>query len=190
MVDHKDANQAREASFSRPVNVDKIKPQGLAETISATPQECEALTQQLKINSLEALSFNYKVLPWKKGGVEVSGVINATIEEICVVSLDPFTSEVSEPVKRFYERHSDVAAKNPLLDLETLDDLDDDLPDLIEDGMIDLGEVAVETLALSLSPYPRKPGVVFEDHVESDPELNDDSGRKNPFEILKDLKKH
>jgi len=190
MIDHKNTEDLPESAFSRPVSVEKIKPQGLADTISATEHECELLTEQLKIHRLDALSFDYKILPWKKGGVEVSGMVKASIEEICVVSLDQFTSEISEPVKRIYERHSDATAKNPLLDLETLDDLEDDVPDMIEGGKIDLGEIAVETLALSLSPYPRKPGVVFEDHVESDPEEDNNRGGTNPFEVLKSLKKH
>ena len=33
--------------------------------------------------------------------------------------------------------------------------------DPIENGLIDLGEVVVETLALEIDPYPRKDGELF-----------------------------
>jgi uncharacterized metal-binding protein YceD (DUF177 family) len=36
--------------------------------------------------------------------------------------------------------------------------LDDEIADVIEDGRIDLGQYAVEQLALNLDPFPRKPG--------------------------------
>ncbi|KAF7441445.1 Ubiquinol-cytochrome C chaperone [Pyrenophora tritici-repentis] len=39
--------------------------------------------------------------------------------------------------------------------------LDEEDADLIEDGKIDLGQYAVEQLALSLDPFPRKPGAEF-----------------------------
>ena len=39
--------------------------------------------------------------------------------------------------------------------------IDDDAPDPIEDGRIDLGQYAIEQLALTLDPFPRKPGAEF-----------------------------
>jgi len=182
-----DNNAAIESVFSRPIKVEKIKSTGLRENISASQEECKALAEQLKINSLETLSMRCVLMPWKKGGVEIKGEVKATIEEICVVSLEPFTSEVSEDVNRFFERQADDKTPSPLLDLE---DADDDIPDILEGGLIDIAEIAAETLALSLSPYPRKPGAVFQDHVESDPEQNEGPTRQNPFDVLKKFKKH
>ena len=62
------------------------------------------------------------------------------------------------------------------IDLE----LDDDSPDQIEDGRLDLGQYAVEQLALSLDPFPRKPGAVFEQPKEP--------GEISPFAVLKTLR--
>ncbi len=41
----------------------------------------------------------------------------------------------------------------------------EDPPDPILDDTIDLGAVAVEFMVLGLDPYPRKPGVHFDDMV-------------------------
>lgn len=176
-----------EILFSRPINVEKVKSKGVREKISAKPEECEKLTSQLNINKLDALNFDCTLMPWKKGGVEVSGVVTATIEEICVVTLEVFTTEIKQDIKRYYERAGRSAPEIPVVDMEKLED---DLPDQFEGGQIDIGDIAVETLALCLSPHPRKPGAVFTDHVESDPDSPDDPARKNPFDVLQQLKKH
>jgi hypothetical protein len=47
----------------------------------------------------------------------------------------------------------------------TLDD--EDPPEPLPDGFIDLGALAVEFLALALDPFPRKPGAAF-DSADSD----------------------
>ena len=59
--------------------------------------------------------------------------------------------------------------------------LDDDEPDPIVDGKIDLGALAAEFLALGLDPYPRKPGAEFAAPVA---EEDDDS----PFAPLDHFK--
>ena len=64
---------------------------------------------------------------------------------------------------------------------ETLNLDDDDEPDPIVDGKIDLGALAAEFLALGLDPYPRKPGAEFAAPVA---EEDDDS----PFAPLTELK--
>ena len=46
---------------------------------------------------------------------------------------------------------------------------DEDEPDPIIDGKIDLGALAAEFFALGLDPYPRKPGATFEESTESEP---------------------
>ena len=56
--------------------------------------------------------------------------------------------------------------------------------DLISHGEVDLGELVVESLALELDPYPRRPGEVFEA-----PEDIDIEKEKSPFAALKNLRK-
>jgi len=46
---------------------------------------------------------------------------------------------------------------------------DEDDPDPVIDGKIDLGALATEFFALGLDPYPRKPGVEFVAPAESAP---------------------
>ena len=63
---------------------------------------------------------------------------------------------------------------------------EDDLPDIVIDGQIDLGQIAIEQIALAMEDYPRKEGEVFSWKSEFDPQ---DDERRNPFKILEKLKK-
>ena len=55
-------------------------------------------------------------------------------------------------------------------------------PEVLRDGTVDLGALAVEFLILGIDPYPRKPGAVFDVPPAGDP-------RNNPFAVLAALKK-
>ncbi len=170
--------------FSRQINVEKIKSKGLRQTITANEQERKNLTEQLTLKAIDTLNFNCLLLPWKKGGVELSGQVTATIRQTCVVTLEVFTTEISQDVKRYFESAGQTKSEMPVLDLE---DIEDDISEVLENGLLNIGDIAVETLVLCLSPYPRKPGAVFADHVESPPgELKGE----NPFDVLQKLKKH
>ena len=60
-----------------------------------------------------------------------------------------------------------------------------DPPDLIVNGLFDLGALAAEFLALALDPYPRKPGVSF---VETAPEAEGPES-VSPFAALRKIAK-
>ncbi len=64
--------------------------------------------------------------------------------------------------------------------------LDEDIPEIIIGGKLDLVDLAIEQLALVLNDYPRKPGENFEFTPSFD--INEPI-KSNPFEVLKTLKK-
>ena len=100
--------------------------------------------------------------------------------QTCVVSLDPFPATVEEDIDvRFAPRDDERAARRRgPEEPETVSMTEDDEPDPIIDGRIDLGALAREFLALGLDPYPRKPGVAFEPPAEPEPEAT-------PFAVLR-----
>ena len=53
--------------------------------------------------------------------------------------------------------------------------------------MIELGEVLVESLSLALDPYPRKPGMVFQE-VSDDSSADAGEPAPSPFAALAKLK--
>ena len=64
--------------------------------------------------------------------------------------------------------------------------INDEIPDIIENGQIDLGNIAIEQLALVLEDYPRLDGEEFHFVSEFDEET---TKRSNPFAVLQNLKK-
>jgi uncharacterized metal-binding protein YceD (DUF177 family) len=96
---------------------------------------------------------------WRQGESNVfllRGRLRADVVQECVVTLEPLRSQVAEQFERSYSAVVEAA------DLEIeVDPSSDDPPDQLVDGAIDVGEAMAEQLALSLDPYPRKPGARF-----------------------------
>ena len=174
-----------EPEFSRTLPVGRIKSRGVHQKDQADRNELENLKQRLGLLDISALAFEFHILPWKRGGVRVRGKAKATITERCVVSLEPFQSEMEVDVDRFFTASTDSGNEEIIIDM---DNPDEDTPDEIVAGAIDLGEIAVESLALELSPYPKSPQAHFKDHIESAPQPQDGDSKPNPFDVLKDFK--
>ncbi len=149
--------------YSHLISVDAIPAQGLDLSFAPGPEICDALARHLNVPKVEALTARLHVAPERSDGAHVTGEIRARIGQVSVVSLEPFDTDVVEPVDvRFAsaETIARIIANAP-------EDSEIDPPDLIVDGAIDLGLLITEFLALGLDPYPRKPGEVFEPHIEN-----------------------
>lgn len=154
------------------------------------------LAAENRLAGLAFLSAQLHVSRRGRGGLHVTGEVRSRATQTCVVTLEPFEATIVEqvdvefepardtpaPETRKPERRSDRKSRHaapPIEeDEEGMDDLD--APDPIVDGRIDLGALAVEFLTLGIDPYPRKPGVAFE---EPKPE----AGRASPFAGLAGL---
>jgi len=169
--------------FSRVIRVDTLPKDGETVTIEASPSEREALAAFLGLPSIEALSATLMVKRAAKGGARVIGTVHGELTQTCVVTLEPFPAAVEEEVDvRFAPRDEDREARRPADEPEAFSMTDDDEPDPIVDGKIDLGALAAEFFALGLDPYPRKPGVEFVQSSEPEAEAT-------PFAVLRGAKK-
>ena len=135
--------------LSRPVSVADLPPEGLELTLEASPEEREALARDFKLPAIHAFTGTFR-LTGTRSHVHVSGRVDATINQICVVTLDPFDSQVQEDVDVEFAVASAASGHESHTP-----------PDEIINGTIDLGALSAEFLALGLDPYPRKPGVDF-----------------------------
>lgn len=180
--------QEIQAEFSRLFRADKAKKTGQFINIEADEAECKALTERFGVRALLELSASFEIRAWKKNGVRVKGTVKARLEQICVVTLDPFETVIEQQVERLFEVASDQSGQ--VLAGEFDIDMDVDIPDRIIDGNIDLGEIASETVALEINPHPRKADAVFESRYKGDDPLQDEPQRDNPFAVLKNMQKH
>ena len=164
------------------------------EHVTVTPDEAalKAIAAAYDLDALHELSADFTLKPYRKAGVRVVGPVRAFIRQICVVSLEPFDSRIEVDVDRTFEPQSskprrirDLNDDGEIeIDLESLDP-----PDVILDGVLDLGAVICEELALTLDPFPRKDGVAFEggdgEIEEEEPEAPE---KPSPFAALEALK--
>ena len=135
--------------LSRRIPVADLPPEGIEATVEATPEERDALARDFKLPAIHALTGTFR-LSGTRSRVHVSGRIDAVVSQICVVTLEPFDSDVQEHVEVDFAVPGAASASQG-----------GDPPDEIVDGTVDLGALTAEFLALGLDPYPRKPGVDF-----------------------------
>lgn len=171
--------------FSRPVNVERLPDLGRHWTVEPTAEEAAALAERFGLIGLKALKGVLHVKPFAGGNMlKVTGTMTASIQQNCVVTLQPLTSDLSEEIERVFSFN---APKELPLEVEwTMED--DDLPDPVVDGMIDLGEIVAEQLALSIDPYPRAEGVAFAVPDAVSGVTANEPEKENPFSVLAGLK--
>ncbi|HVY13395.1 MAG TPA: DUF177 domain-containing protein [Alphaproteobacteria bacterium] len=168
----KDSSPALE--FSRPFPVDKLRDKPAREKFEAHARECEALARRLNLLALKSLEADL-TLTRVQSMVEVSGSFAAHVVQNCVVTLEPFESNIAEHFLTFFAPAAPV--KDGDMPLE-----DEHAPEPIPaNGEIDLGELVAQHLSLALDPYPRKPGAVF-NAVEEEDE------KPSPFSVLADYR--
>jgi uncharacterized metal-binding protein YceD (DUF177 family) len=156
----------------RPLEVARVARLGSHEKISADDKECAALAKRFQVPKIHAVSAELKIQSWRGGGMKISGKAFIDLDQESVVSLETFRSNATIPVERYFlniPRGEDNESEQDI--------------DPIVNGIIDLGEVVAETIALELDPYPRMPGEAFEAIIEDDP-ANDEKP-PNPFNVLK-----
>jgi uncharacterized metal-binding protein YceD (DUF177 family) len=157
--------------FSRPLEVARVSKLGSHEKLVATDAECTRLAKRLQVPEIHSLKAELKAQPWRGGGMKVAGQATVDLDQESVVSLELFRCTVVVPVERYY-----LNAKGDA-------DIDSELEiDPIENGIIDLGELVAESIALELDPYPRMPGESFSAIIESDPA--EDEKPPSPFTVL------
>lgn len=148
---------------------------GLTRTLEPDAATRAKIAKSLDLASLDAFVAELTVKPADNAGYRLSGRVTASAVQTCGITLEPLPVEIDQQFS------VDLAEE-----VETPEDdeievsIDDDAPDLIEDGRIDLGQYAVEQLALNLDPFPRKPGAEFVQPEEP--------AEISPFAVLKQFK--
>lgn len=162
--------------WSVPIRVEAVGA-GLTRKLVAEETVRARVARALDLAGLDSLEAEIEIRPVLDAHYEIRGRFSASVVYTCGVTLEPFPAEVrgefdvratTDPAAVIYEDSGEIT-------LETIDP-----PDLIENGVIDLGAYLVEELALELDPFPRKPGVEFENPVQE--------AEPSPFAKLAELK--
>jgi hypothetical protein len=151
--------------------------------IAVAEAERAALAERLGITSVEKLEVRLHAVRFK-GGIRVTGRLEAEIVQPSVVSLEPVSQSIAEPIDRVFlpggeKEYAGPAGAEIFVDLEGAD-----VPDHFEGTEADLSDLIVETLSLAIDPYPRVAGETVADLGVATDEAPPDS----PFAALGRLK--
>ena len=162
--------------FSRVVELKKIPQNGMRMTELATDSELSALTARFKLDAVLSFQLEAELTAWRKKGIQATGRVSARLRQTCVVSLEVFEQTLDEPFSTLFL---------PANMIQETDDPDADIPEAMNEGMADIGELAVQVLALGIDPHPRKPDAEFV-YQNSDEGMVQEE-KANPFHALKGL---
>lgn len=166
--------------FSYPLKIEDINQGEQRYKLRANKAQLETLREILQIPAVNYFEADIKLTFQKKKGIlDVSGEVRAGLTLISVISLDEFEKEYKSNFSLTYDTN---ATYEQIREMD--EDIEDDIPDIVIDGKIDLGDIAIEQLALVMEDHPRKDGEEFTSVIEDDSPV-----RENPFAVLSKLKK-
>lgn len=161
-------------AFSEIVRINQIGA-GLKRRLEPDADARKRIARSLDLQGLEDFVADLDLAPTpSSSGWTLKGRVTAHAVQTCGLTLEPLPAEVD----RRFSIQLVESAPQETDEIEVT--LDEDDVDAIEDGKIDLGQYAVEQLALSLDPFPRKPGAEFVQPEEP--------AEISPFAALKALK--
>lgn len=159
--------------LSLPIRLNQI---GARLTRVLEPDEAErkAIARWLDLRELNAFTAEMTLAPATVGW-SLTGRVRAEAVQNCGLTLAPVPASIDQT----FSVGLVEAGEDGQGEVEVT--LDDEAPDVVEDGKIDLGHHAVEQLSLALDPFPRAPGAQFVQPEES--------AEISPFAVLKQLKR-
>lgn len=166
--------------FSRPIDADTISESPRFMEIGADETERRKLAGRFALQAIDQLSARVK-LARRAGIVHADGHVEAKVMQSCVVTGEPMPTSIDAPFSVRYVPDAGAGASGEE-EVELSAEDCDTLP--LDGNRIDLGELAAETLALALDPFPRSEGA---DAALKDAGLGGEADL-GPFAVLKALK--
>ncbi len=180
--------------FSRVVVAESLPGDQIVREIEASVAECRALAVRFRLEAvlcLRATVHLARLRGRESGMVRVSGTVSAEVVQACVVTMEPVPASVCESFSALFspditEEEADIAF-DPFA-------AEEDQPEPMADGLIDIGELVAQHLSLALDPYPRAPGVEFSGFDDDEraggvsPGSAAEESSSNPFGALAGLK--
>ena len=131
------------------VDLGTVPAGGMSVRLAAGAEERCAIADRLQLPAVEdcAAAFSLRPEPGR-GGTLVEGRLSARLVRRCVVTDEPVAEAIDQPVECL------VVAQEPAA---RDDDADEPDYEVAPDGKVDLAELAVQFLSVSMAAYPRGP---------------------------------
>lgn len=168
--------------FSYQIIVDKLPKTEQCYKLKADVDDLSEIKKILKVPAVKSFSAEIHLLLNQKTNIlKLWGSADAVLTLQSVISLEEFDKSYHNDFELTYDTKATLKSQR-----EEEEELfyDDNTPDVVINGQIDLSDIAIEQIALIMEDYPRKAGETFSFKTE----FTAEEGHKNPFEILKKLK--
>jgi uncharacterized metal-binding protein YceD (DUF177 family) len=175
-----------EALCSLIFKTDGISAKGVSQCLEVNARECAAIVKVLDLLSLDSMRMEFKLHRYgRRNRFKLKAHLLADVTQSCVVTLEPIECKIDEhfdiefwPTEEVARLEFEAEEEGMAVPLEG--------PEPIEDGSIDVGQIAYEHFAAALDPYPRKSEVNF-DWKDPRTDQNSETDDK-PFAELARLK--
>ena len=140
-----------------------------------------ALAQELGLRGLRKVKFAGKIEAKDRRDWLLTATLGATVLQNCVISLDPITTRIDMPIKRYFVAGA-MTSDEPEVEMPS-----DDNAEQLESHIAPYA-VMSEALALAVPQYPRKESIELGEAVYTEPgqePMRDEDTR--PFAGLADL---
>lgn len=166
--------------WSVAVAIEDVPEQGRHVELHADAQTRQALAQLAGVLEVSDFTAAFDLTRRGRDGLHVTGGIDATVRQTCVVTLEPLTNTVRESVDLLFEPpiDGDDVVHHPAA--SATDEVEP--PEPLFGGKVDLGAIATEFLLLGIDPYPRRADARFE------APQGEDADGAHPFAALRSLK--
>ena len=162
--------------------------------IAPDADEKAALAKRLDIVALNDLQAQLQMNRTSPHIIHVKGQLQAKVTQNCVITLEPVETDIKDEFEAWYSDQSEAISfkkaqreaqtKKELLELPMLEEEED--PEPVINGQIDLGDLVTQYLSLSIPAYPTKEGLSYSVQVEEPKEKGKNPMKLNPFAALKD----
>lgn len=171
--------------FSYPVKIDELNQREYVFRLNADDDEKADIKEILQVDGVRKFVAEIHLkLNLRDHILQLWGHVRAHLELKSVVSLENFMKKYTSDFQLTYDTK---ATYNDIRDMS--DSINDDVPDIIENGQINLADVALEQIALQMEDHPRAEGEVFDFSTYVDTAEMKANDVENPFAVLAKLKK-
>ena len=172
-----------EAEMSLLVLLDEVPPNGFEIDHKAEADVLQALAGRFNVEEVADLQFQALLTPLDKTCLQVSGTVRGRVRQICGVTLEPLWTDIEQNFSTEFQPQQLVAKY-----IVPEDDFETELPEAMQNGQADIGEMVTQVFAMEIPAYPRVEGAEFDGYGQTVAEIEAEDAKQSPFAALSALK--
>lgn len=162
------------ARFSKTIRLESLGDAPARANFAPDKAERAIIAEGLDIPAVRALTGHVEAI--RQGMlIRITGRLDAELERICGVTLEPMTETIGEDFEVLYSTEILPVAEDEI-------SLEDEAPDYLEGNEIDLAGELIQQLSLAMAAWPRKDDAALVEGYE-------EKKLASPFAALADLDK-